>query len=58
MKRYEVRKVGENEWQKETEKIVMENLAESFDPVTPVITKILSGEEIRTSHEVYRYKPK
>ena len=56
MKRYEVRKVGENEWQKETEKIVMENLAESFDPVTPVITKLLNGEEIRTSYEAYRYR--
>ena len=56
MARYEVRNVSENEWQKTSEISVLEKLTENFDAVTPVIMKMMSGEEIRTSHEVYRYR--
>ena len=51
---YEVRSIGENEWHKISEKTVMERLVDNFDPVTPVLSKILRGEEIILSHEIYR----
>jgi hypothetical protein len=51
---YEVRHIDENEWHKISEKTVMERLVDSFDPVTPVLSKILRGEEIILSHEIYR----
>jgi hypothetical protein len=56
MARYEVRNVSENEWQKTSEKSVLEKLVENFDAVTPVIMKMMNGEEIILSHEVYRYR--
>jgi hypothetical protein len=51
---YEVRHIGEHGWRKISEKTVMERLVESFDPVTPVISRMLNGEEIIVSHEIYR----
>jgi hypothetical protein len=51
---FEVRHIDENEWHKISEKAVMERLVDSFDPVTPVLSKILRGEEIILSHEIYR----
>ncbi len=32
----------------------MERLVDNFDPVTPVLSKILRGEEIILLHEIYR----
>ncbi len=51
---YEVRPIGEHGWQKITEKTVMERLVDSFDPVTPIISRMLRGEEILVSQEIYR----
>jgi hypothetical protein len=33
---------------------VMERLVDSFDPVTPIISRMLKGEEIIVSQEIYR----
>ena len=51
---FEVRHIGEHGWQKITEKTVMERLVDSFDPVTPIISRMLRGEEIAVSQEIYR----
>ena len=51
---YEVRHIDEHAWHKISEKTVMERLVDSFDPVTPVLSKILRGEEIIVSQEIYR----
>ena len=51
---YEVRHFGEHEWHKISEKKVMEILVDSFDPLTPTISRMLMGEEIIVSQEVYR----
>jgi hypothetical protein len=51
---YEVRHIGEHGWQKITEKTVMERLVDSFDPVNPIISRMLRGEEIIVSQEIYR----
>ena len=51
---YEVRQIDEHAWHKIPEKTVMERIADSFDPVTPVLSKILRGEEITVSQEIYR----
>ena len=51
---YEVRHIDKDEWHKISEKTVMERLVDSFDPVAPVLSKILRGEEIIVSDEIYR----
>jgi hypothetical protein len=51
---YEVRHINDQEWNKISEKTVMERLVDSFDPVTPIISKMLMGEEIIVSQEIYR----
>ena len=53
---YEAKRIGEHEWQKISEKAVMERLVDSFEPVTPIISKMLRGEEIVVSREIYRVK--
>lgn len=54
LRRYEFKHVGETKWQKISEKTVMETLVDNFDPVTPVLARILKGEEIITAHGIYR----
>lgn len=51
---YEVRHIGHHEWHIVSEKEAMERLADFFDPITPTISKILQGEEIIVSNEIYR----
>ena len=51
---YEVKNIGEHGWQKIAEKTVMERLVDCFDPVTPILSRLLSGEEIVVSQEIYR----
>jgi hypothetical protein len=51
---YEVRQIGEHAWYKISEKKVMERLVGSFDPVTPIISRMLKGDEIIISQEIYR----
>ncbi len=51
---YEVRYIGGHEWHKISEKTVMGRLVDSFDPVTPIISRMLRGEEIIVSQEIYR----
>jgi len=52
--RYEFKNLGENKWQTVSEKIVMQKLVDNFNPVTPIIIKMLSGEEIVTAQGIYR----
>ncbi|MGD9080006.1 MAG: hypothetical protein PVG96_11730 [Desulfobacterales bacterium] len=52
--KYEFRHFGENNWQKVSEKIVMEKLVDNFDPITPVLSRMLNGDEIITSQGIYR----
>jgi hypothetical protein len=51
---YEVRHIDEHEWHKISEKTVMERLVNRFNPVTPIISRMLRGEEITVSQEIYR----
>jgi hypothetical protein len=52
--RYEYKHVDDDQWQTVSEKIVMEKLVDSFDLITPVISRMLKGEEIITSQGIYR----
>ena len=54
---YEVRHIDEHEWHNISEKKVMEILADSFDPLSPTISRMLMGEEIIVSQEIYRALP-
>lgn len=51
---YEFKHFAEHNWQKVSEKIVMEELVENFHPVTPILSRLLKGEEITTSQGIYR----
>ena len=53
---YEVKKFGENRWREIPEKIMLEKLVENFDPITPIITKMLLGSEITAETEIYRIR--
>ena len=51
---YEFKNFAEHNWQKVSEKIVMEELVDNFHPVTPILSTLLKGEEITTSKGIYR----
>jgi hypothetical protein len=51
---YELRHFGDRRWYKISEKTVMERLAESFNPVSPILSRLIQGEEIIISEEIYR----
>ena len=51
---YEVRHIEEHGWHEISEKTAMERLVDIFDPVTPIISRMLKGEEIIVSQEIYR----
>jgi hypothetical protein len=51
---YEVRHIGEHEWHKISEKTLIDRLVDSFDPVNPIISRMLRGEEISVSQDIYR----
>lgn len=52
--RYQIKKSENNTWEDVSEKTILEMLATRFDRLTPVLSKILKGEEIITAHESYR----
>ena len=52
--RYQIRETESNTWQEVSEKTVLEMLATRFDRLTPILSRILQGEEIITAHESYR----
>ena len=54
MGQYEFKHVGENSWQKVSEKIVLESLVDHFERIIPIISRMLRGEEIITSRGIYR----
>jgi len=53
-KRYQIKQAGMKKWEDISEKRVMEMLTERFDQLTPVISKMLHGEDIITAHGTYR----
>ena len=53
---FEVKNYGDNHWQAVTEKMVLDKLAENFNSITPVITKMLQGNEIVAGNEIYRIR--
>jgi hypothetical protein len=52
--RYQIKEVENDTWKDVSEKTVLESLATRFDRLTPVLSKLLQGEEIITAHESYR----
>lgn len=54
IRRYEFKHFGENKWRNVSEKTVMEKLADHFDPLTPILVKMIEGYEIVTSQGIYR----
>jgi hypothetical protein len=53
---FEVKKLGEDVWQEASERMVLAKLAECFDPITPIITKMMEGNEIVAQREIYRIR--
>ena len=56
MSDFEFKKVGEDGWQKISEKMVLDKLIEYFDPITPVLKRMFDGDEIVTRREIYRVR--
>jgi hypothetical protein len=52
--RYQIKNSGTDKWVEVSEKTIMEMLADRFDPLTPVLSQILTGREIITPHATYR----
>jgi hypothetical protein len=53
---FEVKKFGEDNWQEVPEKMALEKLVDHFNPVTPVIHKMLQGNEVVAETEIYRIR--
>ena len=53
---FEVKKFGEENWQEVTEKTALEKLVDHFNLVTPIISKMLKGNEVVTETEIYRIR--
>jgi hypothetical protein len=53
---FEIKKLGDDVWQKVSEKAFLEKLASCVDPISPAITKMLLGAEIETPKEIYRIR--
>ena len=53
---FEVKRLGEDKWQELPEKIFLEKLVDYFDPVTPIITKMLKGNEVVAQTDIYRIR--
>lgn len=56
MTQFEVKYFDTESWEAVSEKIVMENLLETFSLVTPVITEMMNGKYAYTPHGIYRMK--
>ena len=53
---FEIKRLGDDVWQKVSEKAFLEKLADCVDPITPAITKMLLGGEIETQQGIYRIR--
>jgi hypothetical protein len=53
---FEVKRLGEDKWQELPEKIFLEKLVDYFDPVSPIITKMLNGNEVVAQTDIYRIR--
>ena len=53
---FDIKRLGEDVWQKVSEKKFLEKLVDCVDPVTPAITQMLQGAEIETTAEIYRIR--
>ena len=56
--RYEVKNFGEEEdkWQEVPENMVMVKLVKCFDTISPILAKMLQGNQIIAQTEIYRKK--
>jgi hypothetical protein len=50
---FEIKRLGDDVWQKVSEKAFLEKLADCVDPITPAIAKMLLGSEIVSLKEIY-----
>jgi hypothetical protein len=53
---FEVKNFGDNHWHAISEKMMLDKLVENYNPITPVITEMLQGNEIVAGTEIYRIK--
>ena len=53
---FEVKKFGEENWREVPERMALEKLADCYYPVTPIIARMLQGQEIVTQTEIYRMR--
>jgi hypothetical protein len=53
---YEFKDSYSDDWRKVSETLFLKNLADVFDPLTPLLDEMLQGKEIITPEGTYRMK--
>jgi hypothetical protein len=53
---YEFKDSYSDDWRKVSETLFLKNLADVFDPLTPLLAEMLQGREIITPEGTYRMK--
>jgi len=53
---YEFKGFNSDNWQKVSEKFVLEKLVDVFDLLTPLLSEMIQGNEIITPERVFRLK--
>ncbi len=53
---YEFKDSDSDEWRKVSETLFLKNLADVFDPLTPLLAEMLQGKEITTPEGIFRIR--
>lgn len=56
LSQYEFKNFNSDDWQKVSEKFVLEKLVDVLDPLTPSLAAMLQGKEIITPEGIFRMK--
>ena len=56
LSRYEFKDSESDNWQRVSETLVLQKLADVFDPLTPLLAEMLQGKEITTPEGIFRMR--
>jgi hypothetical protein len=54
MPQFEIKNVGDNDWQKISEKVFLTKLIDNFETISPILIEMFQGKEILSCDSVYR----
>jgi hypothetical protein len=53
---YEFKDPNSDDWQRVSEKFVLEKLVDVFDPLTPLLSEMVQGKEVITAEGIFRMR--